>query len=444
MSTRADLNNNPTNIKVPSGGIAEAQQRYGDPGATVDPTPALDGGSFIKFSSPEAGANATTTLLKSPVYSGLTVDAAMKKWSGGGYGGNISPSLADKNISDLNPDELNSLTSNMAHREGYTGTMNNNSQQNPTPTQSKPQLTRDQMSANINAMEQQGASHQEVQDYLDGLKQPDQTSGQSTPSQQAAPSVTQTPQSQQTQTPSQSQQAPTLFGSQTLGDVGVGFGRAAVDTVDSASQFGDWVARNTVGRALNGGNVPAPSNSLAQAVGGQDNLTQLQTPQNNTQAISQSVGDVVLPAAVGMAGEGLMSGIFGSASEGTALGSSRIQNILSSDLGPGESLNSLSSADKANILNNALKNADAGVKPTIQKALDELSPKILREDGVGPGLLKRMFSAIANHPIASTAGTIIGFEGITPAVKSAVIGLYDQYIGSEVAGPNPNNTTTYN
>lgn len=88
-SNRPTRDNNPGDIKVPAGGIAEAQARYGDPGATVDPVPATDGGMFIKFSTPEAGFRAMGTLLKSGAYSGLSIDAALKKWSGGGYGAEI-------------------------------------------------------------------------------------------------------------------------------------------------------------------------------------------------------------------------------------------------------------------------------------------------------------------------------------------------------------------
>lgn len=88
-NNRPTRNNNPGDIKVPAGGIAQAQQQYGDPGATIDPVPATDGGQFIKFSTPEAGFRAMGTLLQSPTYANLSLDAAMKKWSGNGYGAEI-------------------------------------------------------------------------------------------------------------------------------------------------------------------------------------------------------------------------------------------------------------------------------------------------------------------------------------------------------------------
>jgi hypothetical protein len=82
-------NNNPLNIKVPAAGINEARIRYNDPGATIDPVPAIDGGYFIKFSNPDIGMNAAKILLQSSVYSQLSLDQALKKWSGGGYGAEI-------------------------------------------------------------------------------------------------------------------------------------------------------------------------------------------------------------------------------------------------------------------------------------------------------------------------------------------------------------------
>jgi len=65
----------------------------------------------------------------------------------------------------------------MSEREGYTGNKLLGSETDVSPMQpiqdniiSKPQLTHEQLVGNINAMEQQGASQQEVQTYLDSLK----------------------------------------------------------------------------------------------------------------------------------------------------------------------------------------------------------------------------------------------------------------------------------
>ena len=175
--SRADINNNPTNIKVPSGGLDVARQRYNDPDVTVDPNPATDGGHFLKFSSPEKGMGATSTLLDT-AYSGMDVDSAMKKWSGGGYGADVAPSLSGKKISDLSPEEKATLVQSMAKREGYSGSNNPSLLQDVfgiktanAQTTMPNKLSHDQLTANIDAMEKQGASQTEVQGYLDSLKQ---------------------------------------------------------------------------------------------------------------------------------------------------------------------------------------------------------------------------------------------------------------------------------
>lgn len=112
-SNRPQRNNNPLNIKMSS-----ATSTY--PGVTgVDPKEASDGGKFLVFATPQDGFNAAKRLLQAPSYSNLTLDAAMKRWSGGGYGGEILPSLANKRISELTPLQLDTLIQTMAKREGF-------------------------------------------------------------------------------------------------------------------------------------------------------------------------------------------------------------------------------------------------------------------------------------------------------------------------------------
>ena len=189
MANRADRNNNPGNIKVPSGGLEQAKQMYGDSGLSIDPAPATDGGSFLKFSSSDLGQKAQTTLLKNPSYQSLSVDKAMRRWSGNGYGGDVAPSLASRNMSDLSPDELNTLATSMSKREGYTGNKLLGSETTGSPAQpiqdntqpKKSMLTRAQIIQGINSMEQQGASQQEVQGYIDEHNPKKTTSDTATP-----------------------------------------------------------------------------------------------------------------------------------------------------------------------------------------------------------------------------------------------------------------------
>jgi len=81
--------NNPLAIKVPAAGIEEARRRYNDPDARVGSS-ATDGGKFIHFSSADKGWEAGRTLLTGPYgYKDMSLDSALNRWSGGGYGANI-------------------------------------------------------------------------------------------------------------------------------------------------------------------------------------------------------------------------------------------------------------------------------------------------------------------------------------------------------------------
>lgn len=124
---RPTRNNNPLNIKVPEKGIEEARRRYNDPGATVDPKPATDGGQFIVFSSPEKGFEAAETLLRSDLYSSLDLDAALRQWSNKTYGaeilkgqigilpgGQVARKGAAPTISSKAPTDLSNLASRVS------------------------------------------------------------------------------------------------------------------------------------------------------------------------------------------------------------------------------------------------------------------------------------------------------------------------------------------
>jgi hypothetical protein len=79
---------------------------------------ATDGGVFAVFPDRQTGIRAMNYLLKTPTYSPLTVDAAMKKWSNKGYGGELVPQLSARIMSSLNNQELALLMSAMIKREG--------------------------------------------------------------------------------------------------------------------------------------------------------------------------------------------------------------------------------------------------------------------------------------------------------------------------------------
>jgi hypothetical protein len=67
----------------------------------------------------EQGISAAKQLLASSTYSGLSLNDAMQKWSGGGYGAEIAPELDPSTpISSLSQDQLSGLINDMATAEG--------------------------------------------------------------------------------------------------------------------------------------------------------------------------------------------------------------------------------------------------------------------------------------------------------------------------------------
>lgn len=114
--SRATRNNNPGNIKSSS-----ATSTYSGV-VGYDPNPASDGGYFLKFDTPQSGYAAMGRLLMSEGYRNLPLDAAMRRWSGGGYGADVAPQFAGRTIGSLNNVELGQLTRLMSAREGFGGT----------------------------------------------------------------------------------------------------------------------------------------------------------------------------------------------------------------------------------------------------------------------------------------------------------------------------------
>lgn len=111
--TAAERNRNPLNIKF--GAFAA---KYG---ASKENKAALDGGSFATFPTVESGLQAARDLLMTKNYKNLTVDAAMKRWSNSGYGGEIYKEIAKRPINSLNDNELKELQKRQIIREdrGY-------------------------------------------------------------------------------------------------------------------------------------------------------------------------------------------------------------------------------------------------------------------------------------------------------------------------------------
>lgn len=113
-------NNNPGNIKYSygNGNISGFAQQLMNAGIEIQQgSAATDGGSFITFPTLEAGMEGQRMLLQQQ-YSNLTVDAAMRKWSNNGYGGDIVP-FGNKKTGQLNDAEFTQLIQAQIKREGF-------------------------------------------------------------------------------------------------------------------------------------------------------------------------------------------------------------------------------------------------------------------------------------------------------------------------------------
>ena len=120
--TAAWRNNNPGNIKYSygNGNISGFAQSLIDAGIDIqEGSPATDGGSFIAFPSEEIGDSSLKQLLTSGAYTGLSVDEAMKKWSGGGYGAEVMTRPMSVTVGELSDEQLDDLISGMKKREGW-------------------------------------------------------------------------------------------------------------------------------------------------------------------------------------------------------------------------------------------------------------------------------------------------------------------------------------
>lgn len=110
--SRSWRNNNPGNIKY-----TETTRAFGAIGQDKD--------GFAIFPDVQTGRNAMISLLGTTFYSGLTLDAAMRRWSGNGYGAEIVSDIINPNtiVRDLfkpeNQNLLNTLLDRMTKREGW-------------------------------------------------------------------------------------------------------------------------------------------------------------------------------------------------------------------------------------------------------------------------------------------------------------------------------------
>lgn len=109
--SRSWRNNNPGNIEY--GDFAKSMGAIGTDGR------------FAIFPDETTGWTAMETLLQGKNYRNLTVDAAMKRWSGQGYGGEVAGTrfvqdISGRTMNNLSKSELKALMDAMRVREGWT------------------------------------------------------------------------------------------------------------------------------------------------------------------------------------------------------------------------------------------------------------------------------------------------------------------------------------
>lgn len=104
-------NQNPGNIK-----FNDFAKQYG----ATSGSEATDGGHFAAFPSEETGLRAQRDLLKNPNYTRLSLEAAMRRWSGQGYGADVAPpDIRNKTLAQMNNSEIERLIVAMRKREGW-------------------------------------------------------------------------------------------------------------------------------------------------------------------------------------------------------------------------------------------------------------------------------------------------------------------------------------
>ena len=158
--------------------------------------------------------------------------------------------------------------------------------------------------------------------------------------------------------------------------------------------------------------------------------------QGTAKDVGQFAGEALQTSAALGTGTGLLEGIFG---KSTALSSPIIKGLIMDDLGPEETLGSINPSDKINILTNALRTGSMEDAPLIRKAIQELSPDIFEEATKKAGLLSKVGGFLKTNPLGWYIDTQLFGEG-----KKLIRDVYDKYVGSQISGVNPSNTTTIN
>lgn len=365
-----------------------------NPGNIKDPTT----GTFRVFNTPQEGQQALLNDLKiktSGRSSVIKPDASLSQlaavWAPASdkndpvnYANTLSKTLGVpvntpiKELSNRLPDLANAIST----AEGTTTLMKNPQPQNladggnTSPlTQIKPKLTHDQMITNINAMEAQGAKPEEVQGYLNSLKQQNLAVGGGV--------------SDLSQSNQQGDNQKGFFGENT-GDSTLGkladnsLTRGLINLVPGAKTLGQSIG--TLGGFV--------AEKLKGAFGGQDNSANYDlsapSPLDTALAGVQYVGTgAAVQGAGGLLGKVFSPGsafnpVLGGAKALTrAVESPIIQNAIESAAG-NTPVSEMSAAQQLKAVLDAADESHQGLQPLFQQAVEELKQQVLAENNVAP------------------------------------------------------------
>ena len=217
---------------------------------------------------------------------------------------------------------------------------------------------------------------------------------------------------------------PKFLGSSTAGNIVTGIDKGTLNTVDQASNFGNWVGNQTAGRVINAiqgkGFTPTNyGNDLSNVVGGQQNLSADEKSNNPQQGAISTATQAIEPALI--PGEGFMNGAARGVEETSAMASKPIMELLARDTGTDAT--KLSTYTIRNSLRTAIKSQslDSDTQTLAEQALKELEKAPAQIVKQSKGLMQGVKHA-AEWGAGLGGSLYYGYKGLT--------GLYNKASGN--------------
>lgn len=390
-----------------------------NPGNIKDPAT----GKFRIFDTPEQGQSALLADLKLKTTGGSKVikpDASLKQfaqvWAPASdnnnpdqYANTLAQNLGvntDVPISSL-ANRLPDFAKAISTAEGTTTLMqqpqNSATGADTSGSSTKSQLSHEQLIGNIGAMEQQGASKDEIQGYLDSLKNTDLTTGADTSVQKFSIPDAPVPQEQSLTNNS--------------------FTRGLINLVPGAKTLGDYF----------GTSFGNDYEKLKGLVGGQDNSKYFDQTMPSPGAVAGATAGLVGTATgIATGGMALDSALSGSALNPTLWGvASNAGSALPSAVETGlrgigvdsQTYQGFGAGDKVEALTHALSKAGIADKAVIQQEIQQILPTAIQEAG-GHVAFSQLHPIIAK--LLGLAGKGLGLIG-TLGTGAAIGQAYNQF-----------------